>query len=148
MRSHCKGISLVELVVIVTLVGILAAFAIPRFLHLENDVRASEVVALSVNLRSAAAMAHTQYLLSGSTLSAAKMEGRSVQLMNGYPDASSKGILLAIADLSDFTASATATSVTFSKIGAPVGALCAVTYHASSAASSAATTTDLRTSGC
>jgi MSHA pilin protein MshA len=148
MRSLCKGISLVELVVIVTLVGILAAFAIPRFLHLENDVRASEVVALSVNLRSAAAMAHAQYLLSGSTLSAAKMEGRSVQLMNGYPNASSNGILLAIADLSDFTASATPTSVTFSKIGAPVAALCAVTYHASPAASGAATTTDLRTSGC
>jgi MSHA pilin protein MshA len=148
MRSHCRGISLVELVVIVTLVGILAAFAIPRFLHLENDVRASEVVALSVNLRSAAAMAHAQYVLSGSTLSAAKMEGRSVQLKNGYPDASSNGIRLAIADLSDFTASATPMSVTFSKTGAPVGALCAVTYHASPAASSAATTTDLRTSGC
>ena len=45
----------VELVVIVTMLGIIASFAIPRFTRLNNDVRASEVVALSVNLRSAAA---------------------------------------------------------------------------------------------
>jgi len=46
-----KGFSLVELVVVITLVSILAAFAIPRFTRLQNDVRSSEVVALSVNPR-------------------------------------------------------------------------------------------------
>jgi MSHA pilin protein MshA len=147
-RLGSTGISLIELVVVITLVGILAAFAVPRFTRLENDVRSSEVVALSVKLRGAAAQAHAQYLSSGATLSAATLQGRTIQLRNGYPDAGAQGIRLAIADASDFVISSTPTSVTYSKRGAPVGARCAVTYRASLAASSAATLTDLNTSGC
>ena len=148
LRFGCRGISLVELVVVITLVGILAAFAIPRFTHLQNDVRSSEVVVLSVKLRGAAAEAHAQYLGSGSTLSSARLQGRSVQLKNGYPDAGAQGIRLAIADVSDFIVSSTPTSVTYSKRGAPAGERCAVTYTASSSSSVPATLTDLNTSGC
>jgi MSHA pilin protein MshA len=143
-----RGILLIELVVAITLVAILAAFAIPRFTRLENDVRSSELVALSVKLRGAAAEAHAQYLGSGSTLSSATLQGRTIQLMNGYPDAGARGIGLAIADASDFIVSSTPTSVTYSRRGAPAAARCAVTYRASSAASVAARLTDLNTSGC
>jgi MSHA pilin protein MshA len=142
-----RGFSQVELVVAITLVGILAAFAIPRFTRLQNDVRSSEVVALTVKLRAAAAEAHAQYLGSGSTLSSARLQGRNVQLTNGYPDVGGQGIRSAIADVSDFIASSTPTSVTYSKRGAPAPARCAVTYHASSS-SVPATLTDLNTSGC
>jgi MSHA pilin protein MshA len=142
------GMALIELVVVITLVAILAAFAVPRFTRLENDVRSSEVVALSVKLRAAAAAAHAEYLGSGSTLSSAMLQGRAVQLKNGYPDAGAQGIRLAIADVSDFVVTSTSTSVTYSKRGAPAAARCAVTYRASSAASVAATLTDLNTSGC
>jgi prepilin-type N-terminal cleavage/methylation domain-containing protein len=41
-NSHSRGISLVELVVVVTMLGVIASFAIPRFTHHENDVRASK----------------------------------------------------------------------------------------------------------
>jgi MSHA pilin protein MshA len=142
-----RGFSLVELVVVITLVGILAAFAIPCFTRLQNDVRSSEVVALSVKLRGAAAEAHAQYLESGSRLSSARLQGRVVQLTNGYPDVGAQGIRSAIADVSDFVVSSTPTSVTYSKRGAPAAARCAVTYHASSS-SVPATLTDLNTSGC
>jgi MSHA pilin protein MshA len=143
-----QGISFVELVVGVTVVGMLAAFAVPRFTHLENHVRASEVTTLSAKLRSAAAAAHAQYLRSGARLSSVTVEGRVVQLKNGYPDATSDGIQRAIVDASEFTATSTPTSVTYSKNGAPAAASCAVTYIASSAASIAASIADLNTSGC
>ncbi len=52
-RSRSEGFSLVELVVVITLLGLLCSLAIPRFTRLENDARASEVLALSLNLRSA-----------------------------------------------------------------------------------------------
>jgi type II secretory pathway pseudopilin PulG len=146
--SRSEGISLVELVVVITLLGMLCAFAIPRFTRLENDVRASEVVALSVNLRSASAAVHAQYLESGGRLSSANVKGRTMQLKNGYPDVGPNGIRLAVPDLSDFTVSSTPTSVTYSKTGAPAAAQCAVTYRASPAASSEAATTDLYTGGC
>ena len=53
--SPRAGFGKVEMVVVITVLGILCSFAIPRFTRLENDVRAAEVVALSINLRSAAA---------------------------------------------------------------------------------------------
>ena len=46
-RSRSEGFSLVELVVVITLLGLLCSFAIPRFTRLENDARASEVVSFS-----------------------------------------------------------------------------------------------------
>jgi MSHA pilin protein MshA len=138
----------VELVVAIAVAGIVAAFAIPRFTHINNNVRTSEVIALSASLRYAAAAAHAQYVQSGATLSSATLQGRAVELKNGYPDAGARGILLAIADSSEFTADVTPTSVTYSKSGAPTTARCAVTYTASPAASIAAAITDLNTSGC
>jgi type II secretory pathway pseudopilin PulG len=142
---HHQGNLLVELVVVVTMLGIIGSFAIPRFTHLENDVRASEVAALSVNLRSAAAAAHSQYVESGAKLSYATLKGRAIHLKDGYPDPS--GMRVAIADLSDFTVSSTPTSVTYSKTDAPVPARCAVTYHAFPAFNETAIT-DLKTGGC
>jgi MSHA pilin protein MshA len=143
-----KRISLAEPVVVVTLLGLLCSFAIPRFTHVQNVVRASEVVALSVNLRSAAAVAHAQYLEPGARLSSAILKGRNIELQNGYPDAGPNGIRMAVANLSNFTVSSTPTSVTYSKTDAPDPAQCAVTYHVSPAASSEATVTGLETSGC
>jgi hypothetical protein len=109
-------------------------------------VRASEVVALSVNLRSAAAAAHAQYLESGARPSSATLKGRTLELENGYPDAN--GIRVAIADPSGFAVNSTLTSVTYSKTDAPAPAQCAVTYHAAPAAPSEATITELKTGGC
>jgi type II secretory pathway pseudopilin PulG len=145
VNAHSQGNSLVELVVVVTMLGVIGSFAIPRFTHLENEVRASEVAALSVNLRSAAAAAHSQYVESGAKLSFATLKGRAIHLKDGYPDPG--GIRVALAALSDFTVSSTPTSVTFSKTDAPVPAQCAVTYHALPVSIEAAIT-DLKTSGC
>jgi type II secretory pathway pseudopilin PulG len=152
-NSHSQGNPLVELVVVVTMLGVFSSFAIPRFTRLENHARASEVAALSVNLRGVAAAAHAQYLAghaqsleSGARLSSATLKGRTLRLEHGYPDAN--GIRVAIPDPSGFTVNSTPTSVTYSKADAPAPALCAVTYHPSPTASSEATITELKTSGC
>jgi hypothetical protein len=128
------------------MLGLIASFAIPRFMHLANVMRASDVTALSVKLRNAATAAHSQYVESGAKLSFATLRGRAIHLKDGYPDAS--GIRGAIADLSDFSVSSTPASVTYSKIDAPVPAQCAVTYRASPVAPGAAAMTDFKTSRC
>jgi MSHA pilin protein MshA len=146
--SPRQGNSFVELVVVITTLGVASSFAIPRFTRLENNVRATEVIALSVNLRSAAAAAHAQYLESGARLSSATLQGRSIQLKNGYPDAGTHGIGAALADVvTGFTVNVTPTSVSYSKTDAPAPAQCTVTYRASPE-SGAATISDLKTSGC
>jgi type II secretory pathway pseudopilin PulG len=142
------GFSLVEIVVVVTLVGMATAFAVPRFTSLANRTRSSEVVALSTNLRDAAQVAHAQFIQSGSTLAAAKLKGKAVTLKNGYPDASINGIGNAVVDWGGFTTKSNPAFVTFFKTGAPVDALCSVTYRAASQPAIAAAITDINISGC
>jgi MSHA pilin protein MshA len=139
---------LVEAVVLASLVGIVAAFAVPHFTRLANSVRAAEVTALGANLRHAALAAHAQFLAPGAHLSAITMGGKTVTLRNGYPDATASGICNAIFDSDGFTASEGAGSVTFIRADAPSGELCSVTYKAAPESSSGATVTDPDTSGC
>jgi type II secretory pathway pseudopilin PulG len=146
--SRTLGFSLVEIVVVVTLVAMGTAFAVPRFTSLANRARASEVVALSASLRDATQVAHNQFVASGSTLTAAKLKGKAVVLKNGYPDATGAGIGNAVVDSSGFTTKSNLSSVTFFKTGAPMDAQCSVTYKAASHPSIPATVTDIKLRGC
>jgi type II secretory pathway pseudopilin PulG len=71
-----RTITLIEAVVLASLVGIVTAFAVPRFTRLANGVRASEVTALGAKLRHAAQTAHAQSLAPGSHLSAVGWAGK------------------------------------------------------------------------
>ncbi|HEX3602804.1 MAG TPA: prepilin-type N-terminal cleavage/methylation domain-containing protein [Steroidobacteraceae bacterium] len=143
-----RGFSLTEVVVSVSLVGIVAAFAMPHFTRLSNGARASEVVALGSRLRHSAETAHVQYIMSGARLSAAVVEGKTVQLKNGYPEASSTGIGNAVFESQDFAMRASGDVVVFSKSDAASASECAVTYRAASAAGEAAVIANLNTRGC
>jgi MSHA pilin protein MshA len=143
-----SGFTLIEAVVLASLVGIVAAFAVPRFTRLANNVRASEVIALGANLRSAAQAAHAQFLAPGVHLSAITLDGKIVTLRNGYPDATASGIRNAIFYADGFTANEGADSVIFIRADAPSGEQCSVTYRAAADPSRAATVTHPDTSGC
>jgi MSHA pilin protein MshA len=139
---------LIEAVVLASLVGIVASFAVPSFTRLGSSVRAAEVTALGAKLRSAAQAAHAQFLIPGFHRLGVTMGGKTVSLKNGYPDATANGIRNAIFDSDGFTASEGAGSVTFIRADAPSGKQCSVTYQAAPEARSAATITDPDISGC
>jgi MSHA pilin protein MshA len=142
------GFSLIEIVVVVSLLGMAAAFAVPRFTSLANRSRASEVQALSARLRDAVQSAHAQFVASGSTLVEAKVSGKLVVLKHGYPEASSVGIANAVLDWGGFTTKSTPTFVVFFKTGAPFDAQCSVTYRAATEPDTAAAITDINITGC
>jgi MSHA pilin protein MshA len=157
MSSHARaphptpknlGFSLVEVVVMVTLLGMGAAFAVPRFTSLANRTRASEVLALSKELRSSVEAAHSQFVVGGSHLSAVSLKGKAVALRNGYPEASANGIGNAIISWDGFTTKTGPSIVVFFKTGAPSDALCSVTYRAAPEPAIAAAITDINISGC
>jgi MSHA pilin protein MshA len=147
-RLRCQGFSLIDAVVTLTLFGIVAAFAVPRFTRLANSARASEVEALGSDLRYAAQVAHSQYLSAGANRPSTTLEGKVITLRNGYPDATSTGIRQAIFDSSGFNAHANPNFVIFQKTGAPSSEQCSVTYNAAPAPTIAAAVTNIDTSGC
>ncbi len=133
MRNRQTGFTLIELVVVITILGILAAFAIPRFTQLDSQARIAAVSSLGGSLQSAAALAHAQYLAMGTSPAAVVMDGATITLAFGYPDQTATGIQNSLQDTSGFTATVAGAAVTFTKNGAPTPAGCAVTYTASSA---------------
>jgi MSHA pilin protein MshA len=132
MRKIQQGFTLIELVVVITILGILAAFAIPRFAALDSAARISATSAMVGTLRSAAALAHAQYLVAGNAPATVTMDGTSVSLAFGYPDAA--GIQAAIQDTSGFTPAVVGTTLTYTKTGATTPTGCIATYTASTAA--------------
>ena len=121
---NTRGFTLIELVVVIALLGILAAFAIPRFASLEREARTATVQGLSGSLRSSAAMAHGLFLATGA--SPVAMEGNNITIANGYPDAAT--VQLTLADLTGFTPATVGATTTFTKDGATTPANCSVAY--------------------
>jgi MSHA pilin protein MshA len=134
--NKTAGFTLIELVVVITILGILAAFAVPRFTAIEGRARQAAVQGLAGSVRSAATLAHSMWLVSGSPATIL-MEGQTITMVNGYPNRAT--IDDALADLSGF-AYAQGTGV-FSKTGATTPANCSVTYTAPAAANTAPTIT-------
>ena len=144
MDKAVKGFTLIELVVVITILGILAAFAFPRFAALETEARVATVEGLAGSVRSAATLAHSMELVGAAVV----MEGNAITMVNGYPD--SDFIDDALVDFTGFTfANDTPAAGTsqFSKDGAPTPATCSVEFT-ESAGGGAPSTVVVNTGGC
>lgn len=94
MKSN-KGFTLIELVVVISVLAILAAIAIPRFISLRTEALIANVNAAAGGLRSAVALAQTKYKAVGtSTATTVDMDGTSVACSagSGIPTGAATGI--------------------------------------------------------
>lgn len=159
------GFTLIELIVVITIIAILAAVALPRFVDVQKDARASKAKAVFGSVRSATALAKSRCELDigtnvigtyvcNATGGYVNMDGTAVTMVNKYPTANVTGIQaassidpnadeLVVSSAGGPTAGAT---MSFDLVGSPNPATCRISYTAASVG--AAPIVSLLTTGC
>ena len=85
--SKQKGFTLIELVVVIVILGILAATAVPKFIDLTGDARTSVMKGVQGSISSAVNLAHAKALVEGQTGDPGQIiiGSKYYALVNGFP---------------------------------------------------------------
>ncbi|ABL98670.1 prepilin-type N-terminal cleavage/methylation domain-containing protein [Shewanella amazonensis] len=87
MKAKQQGFSLIELVIVIVILGLLAATAIPRFLNITDEAEAASVDAVSGGLVTAVSFVRAQWEIDGRNNDYVLLDGTQIGLDKrfGYP---------------------------------------------------------------
>lgn len=127
-----NGFTLIELVVVIAILGILAAIALPKFVSMTSEARIAKMKGGAGAINSGAALIHAKWLAMGSPTVAATVvpyDGGQITVADltaaGYPKAT---VIRTVAGLgSDFVNGTAVVNVSQQFLDA-TGSACAITY--------------------
>ena len=105
-----KGFTLIELVIVIVILGILAAVAVPRYIRIVSEARMAAVNGMASGLRSAVMLARARYIVAGDNAAGTvDMDGTSVAVQpgSGVPLGTLPGIVTAMTDTTGYTVTPT-----------------------------------------
>lgn len=141
MKKQQSGFTLIELIMVIVILGILAAFALPKFADLSGDARYSSISGALGSVRSASAIVHSAALaknLSAASGETVTLEGTDIDLVYGYIAGTDTAVTAAAQLSSEFTVTDAAGVVTVA-----LGSDCAFTYTQATSATSGVVISDI-----
>lgn len=87
-----RGFTLIDLVIVIVILGVVAAVAVPKFVNLASDARVATMNSLQGSIKTSMELVKVTAALRGSAtspnpeLNFLDMQGSTIRLWNGYPD--------------------------------------------------------------
>ena len=106
-RGRQRGFTLIELVMVIVILGVLAAIALPKFVNVSSEARTASLRSLEGAVRTASGLVNAYMgvrgqgaVVSGSPVGLTFLDygGTSIRVWNGYPDRWWDGIGLTLAN--------------------------------------------------